>query len=545
MYIKRYFCIITRLILDITLYQSVLTEQAVIMDREQIKNILCQIVRQEPEIAFDSSRCRGLLLDRLKGWSSVDISYLISAIEKGIVGQMSNPTSLIEGDRLKEDLILLLQSRSDLKLIDAVWVVRTWWEALQPLKKKGSTIVEQITKDKPDKILVTQELLDFIAHIETEPSCVELVTAAKRGDNRLNHSLTWRSQIGNTIKSLFLAQSPDFHGRTYVSCEYKKDAEITARIVTWSNLLDFITNYPIIFFLFNDMGLFPALIISSCVNLGLLKLTNDTAAAVSRQRTNLNIWSKGSLFILVGINSLQSLVSGVGIELIKNQSQLQQNLAREVIEHKVASIGQLKNQGSLEYQTIRDRCDRQQEKLETLPKEHHLRDSLYVELKGTYAEQKRGWQGIALDKLPLCVRAERMRKEADSYYDRAYTELQVKLNNRYQTSNDLVFLQNNFPELYQQHFLTTGEIISGVDTVRLAWESFFGKLAKQEFSALGLSFYLFIISCLTSLGAIIVILGFNCSHYTKVSLSEDIASDIDAWFDEIEKVGNASAENNN
>ena len=60
------------------------------------------------------------------------------------------------------------------------------------------------------------------------------------------------------------------------------------------------------------MGLIPALVISSCVNLGLLKLTNDTAAAVSRQRANLKIWSKGSLLILVGINSLQSLVSGGG-----------------------------------------------------------------------------------------------------------------------------------------------------------------------------------------------------------------------------------------
>ena len=199
----------------------------------------------------------------------------------------------------------------------------------------------------------------------------------------------------------------------------------------------------------------------------------------------------------------------------------------------------------MEYQNVRDKCDRQQEKLASLPKEHHLRDSIYVEINGTFAEQKKGWQGIAIDKLPLCVRAERMRQEADSYYDRAYTELQTKLNNRYQTSNDLIFLQTNFPELYQQHFLATGEIISGVDIVRLAWESFFSKLANQEFSALGLSFYLFVISCLTSLGAIIVILGFNHSYYTKVSLSEDIAVDLDAWFDEIERVGKALAENNN
>ena len=140
--------------LDTRLYKNVfLAEQAVIMDREQIKNVLCQVIAHKPEVAFDSIQCRSLLLDHLNGWSSIDISYLVSAIEKGIVGQMSNPTSLIKGDRLKEDLTLLLKSRADLKLVDAVWVVCTWWDILQPLQQK-ELIGDRVDRDKSDKILV-------------------------------------------------------------------------------------------------------------------------------------------------------------------------------------------------------------------------------------------------------------------------------------------------------------------------------------------------------------------------------------------------------
>ncbi len=504
------------------------------MKRKQVREILCQVIQQEPNIAYDSTRCRGVLLDRLQGWCNSEISHLVSGIEKGLVGQILDRASNSNCDRLETDLIQLLQSRSDMKSEDARWVVCSWLEAVNHLNQMRSpVVVGAISPENPEQILVRQELLDLVTHIETDPDCIEIVEAAQRGKKQIGDSRTPKTIIFTSLKSLFFAQPHDFYGRAYVNSEFKKDAKITAKIVTWSNLLDFVTNYPIIFFLFSEMGILPAFVLSSLLNTGLLKLTNDLATSVSRQRSHLKWWSRSSLLILIGINGLQSLVSGVGMELMKNQSQLQQDLATEVIEQKISSIEQLKQQNSLEYQATKSSCQQEEKRLEQLAPEHHLRDSLYTKIYGSFADQQRGWQGISLEKLPLCVKAEKLREKQDSNYNKAFLAMQSKLDIRYETSNDLIFLKDNFPEIYQQYFTETGEIISGIEMVRLAWDSFFAKLANREFSALGLSFYLFIISWLTSLGAILMTLSLNHSRHTQVSLSDDVIYAMNSWFDEL------------
>lgn len=538
------------------------------MDRQQVQNILCQIVRQEPQIASDSLKCRSLLLDCLQGYSTIDVTYLVSAIEKGVVGQILNsspshsrntalyepkvalqeyssiysfePINKQKSDRLEKDLIALLQSHSDLKFEDAEWIVDSWLKALKPfITKHPPQYIGSTVEERQSKILVKQELLDFIAHIETEPSCINIVAAAREEKATLESNLTSETEDFAFLKYLFVARSQDFHGRTYTSPEYKKDTEVTARVASGSNLIDFITNYPIIFFLFSEMNWFLAFVFSFLLNLGLLKLANDTATAVSRQRANLRFWSGANLFIWLGINCLQSLISGVGIEIINNRPQLRQNLATEIIAQKISSIEQLKSEGSLESQNARSECDRKEKMLFELPADHHLRDSLIVELYGTYAQQIKGWQGIAIDSLSLCVKADELERQENSYYERAYKELQLTLNSRYEMSNDLLFLKYNYPELYKQYFSSAEQIISAVEIVRLAWESFFSKLTNKQFSSLGLAFYLFVLSWLTSLGAILIVLCFGNSAITQTSLSNDLAIEIDIWFGELFKISDS------
>lgn len=106
------------------------------MQRERVRQILCQLIQQEPNLAYDSIRCRGMLLDFSRGWFVSEISNLVSGIEKGIVERiLALPSNYNSYDKdcleLETNLVQLLQSKSSLKLEDAQWVVRSWLEALK------------------------------------------------------------------------------------------------------------------------------------------------------------------------------------------------------------------------------------------------------------------------------------------------------------------------------------------------------------------------------------------------------------------------------
>jgi len=47
------------------------------------------------------------------------------------------------------------------------------------------------------------------------------------------------------------------------------------------------------------------------------------------------------------------------------------------------------------------------------------------------------------------------------------------------------------------------------------------------------------------LGAILMILAFSQSSLTQTSFNNDLALDIDAWFNELEKTNNNSTDDNN
>ncbi|NEQ51748.1 MAG: hypothetical protein F6K11_16675 [Leptolyngbya sp. SIO3F4] len=309
-----------------------------------------------------------------------------------------------------------------------------------------------------------------------------------------------------------LAGNPQqYHGQSFVPSKLSRGSHSTYWVAVVANFINVLTTAPALYFGFLNLGPF-GLVLTSVMSTGILKLSNESASAASASTKGNRFWSSQGLMLFVSINILLSIISGIGSEIMVNRSGLRQDLAAELLDEKE----QIRPNLDL-YQAEIAECNILKREISSLPENDPKRRSAYSQAYGRW-EPDAGAQLLSIpdEELKVCSLVAKKMIEA-----RAAVTPQIEiLQERNGFGNDVQFLENNFPTTYETYFSIEGEIISGAEEFRLAFEAFFGKLMSGEYSNLGkmgFSLFVFSISVVTSSGACFMMVAHSFRADTKLS----------------------------
>jgi hypothetical protein len=381
---------------------------------------------------------------------------------------------------------------------------------------------------------------DLIYSIEQDPKYAHLREQAKNPPTTEKPKNFWQ-RVFNTSKELLIADPKAFHGTAVVSEDLAKQATLTAGTVTVSSLFNFFTNYPLLFFAFKDMGFFGVVLTSLC-NILILKFTNDTTTAVSSRTKYNKTWQSWAIAASLSINILQSIASLVGTELMLNQSGLSQMKAAESIQKQIQQVETLKQLDSPQYQDVLKRCQEGEHQLNQLEKTNPRWESAYVQLHGTWGERNTNWNQVPLEKLPICRQVVRLRTEAYQDYETAKKNMGQLQVIRSKMGNDLAFLKQEMPLLYQQHFTPAGEMASGIEATRMAILSCTNKLLSGDIAGMGFPLFMLLLSVITSGYACAMTIALAFREDTEKSFSDAVKLQRDFWLEARRRELTAQAE---
>jgi hypothetical protein len=408
---------------------------------------------------------------------------------------------------------------------------------LEPKTLNSSAHLNSISRSITDTDSLSQ-------WIENNPDYAHLVDCVDRGETiPRNKRLLAKILIG--MKKLLIATPDEFHGTAYVTPKVQRDATVTARVVTASHWLDAIGNAPLLFFAFSNLGILPALTLAVGLDLVILKFSNDAATVAVRgirdtkETQNNKAWARWAVILgLIPISLLQCVSAGIGIELFNNSSQLHQIKAKILVEEQLSQqkqqLDNLKQPDSPQYQAAANECLSGEAELRRLSHTDPRWNSRYVQLYGQWTERKQSWDTVPLEQLPTCRLKTRLETIAAPQYEQSNRDLQQTLQRRIKlgVGNDLQFLQKEYPSIYTAHFTPSGEIQSSVELVKIAIENFLSKLLHRDFSKLGLSFFFFCLSLITSTTACAMSITYARRQDVAMSWSEDIRQVRDRWLDQ-------------
>jgi hypothetical protein len=362
-------------------------------------------------------------------------------------------------------------------------------------------------------------------HLLQNPELTEVLNQ----DNSIEPT-HWQRILKQT-QNLVTANPDEFHGTTYVTPELRQHSEMTARVVTISSLLDAVTNMPILFYAFKDIGFGPAFVTSLLTNVIILKFTNDCASGASGHKKLSRNWAKWATTGLIFMNALQSAVSGVGVELLNNANTLSALKASEIIQAQNERIKDLQKLDSPSYRVAKQECEQGKTVLNTMKRSHPRWNSLYTELFGVWSQQTRDWKLVENQNRPICVRAKFLAEEASKNYELAKREWET-LQREGASLDEVSFVREKLPQLYSHHFHPDDSIKSGVEAVHLATQNFMSKLMHLEWSGLGFSFFFFALSTGTSGTACMMAITHARRKDTQLSRNEVGARERDLWLQE-------------
>jgi hypothetical protein len=234
---------------------------------------------------------------------------------------------------------------------------------------------------------------------------------------------------------------------------------------------------------------------------------------------------------MLSLNALQSIVAGVGTELLLNSSGLSQLKAQELIKEQINRVETLKQIDSPQYKDALARCESGEKELSQLDKSHPRWQSLFVQLYGTWEQRDRNWEKDPLEQLPLCPQVEQLREKAYQTYETTKEQLQQSLAVRATMGNDLAYLQQKMPLVYTQNFTPSGELSSGLEASRLAILSFIAKLTQGDWSGLGFPLFFLLLSLITSGFACVMTIALSYRPDTQKSFSEAVQLQRDIWLE--------------
>jgi hypothetical protein len=380
-----------------------------------------------------------------------------------------------------------------------------------------------------------QELLDW-AQYSSDPEVQRLVEQARTGDEQPVARPLWKQALAGAWQKL-TPRSQDFYGTAAVSPELRRDAKLTTSLVSLATWLNFLSTQPLLWFAFGALG--PLRLVPSVgFNLLLLGLTNISATATAKAKPNNRSWSRWALMGLISINVIQSLLAGMGTELMLSRSKLQlrkaEELTEQVIAQRESEVERLEQapQDS-RFASVQQQCQKNTQKLDQLEHGSPQWDILYIRTFGTLEEKDKDWSQLDYSNLPVCQRVERLRQNHSDKVAARRQELQALKNQRQQATSDKRFLQQQFPGKYERNFTQDGELESGNELFGIAGLYFFENLVKGNFAQLGFSLFFFFLSLSTSLMAMGMSMDMAKRNDAQRSRSDAVASERDRWFDEL------------
>lgn len=154
-------------------------------------------------------------------------------------------------------------------------------------------------------------------------------------------------------------------------------------------------------------------------------------------------------------------------------------------------------------------------------------------LFGEWIQRNRDWrQSARSTPPPLCVQQKLIEADLRSRTDQARQRLNVIEQQRIALGNDQRFLKLRYPDRYSLAFQPNGEFRSTVELVAVGLDSFVAKFRTGQFSQLGLSLYVLLVSALTSLSACLLVLLHPYRPGVAQSWNEELRRERDRWLAE-------------
>lgn len=395
-------------------------------------------------------------------------------------------------------------------------------------------IIDLEKKEEEKSAIPTPEYLLLIDWIENSPKYKHIVDIAD--GKTVDKKLTKKEILSQPVKSIMLSNPEEYYGKCYVTDKVKQDAVVVSRIVNYSNLLDAVTNAPLWFFAFKSMGSIPAFFLSFIISGVVLSFSNNLSTAINRKNQKALFTETFTAFsLLVILNIIQSLMSGVGTELFNNQDKLSQIKATDIVQEQLITthsyVENIKNNPSPRYGEVKQQCESGEKELNGISRNNPRWDSLYANLYGTWQEKNKNWSGYDIAQIPICMQMNLMREEVFVEYEKAQQNYNNLLAARAETNNDLIFLAQTFPNVYQLHFNGEGRINSGIELVGLATENFLSKLWAGNFGDITLSLVIMSFSFVTSFGACLYTWFYAQDKDVKLSWDDELRIERDSWLE--------------
>lgn len=401
---------------------------------------------------------------------------------------------------------------------------------VQLIRESGD--IEKTQKSSNGKSL--PDYLALIKWIEANPKYAHLsyIVDEKNATTKISN----QEKITTAIKNTLLSNPTEYYGRAYVTDTMKNDAVVVSRLVNASNLLDFVGNSPLWFFAFKSMGSIPAFLISLIMSVIVLKFSNDLSTNINRSNEKCRKLSKLGLFSgLIVVNIVQSLASGIGVELFNNQGKLNQLKATEIIEQQIIikkeNIEAIKNSDSPQYLAVKQQCENGEKELNQLSRNNSRWDSLFVNLYGTWQQQDQDWNKISMEKLPICRQLTRLQNQIFVDYKNAKKDFNNLLLARGEVNNDLFFLEQKLPTVYEFNFNEKGEMKSGIELVTFASNNFFNTLFNGNMGNIILPLFILSFSAVTSFVSCVITWNYSEDEDVKLSWDENLRQKRDLWLE--------------
>ena len=371
-----------------------------------------------------------------------------------------------------------------------------------------------------------EQLLQWIQH---HPHYRNLSAAAAAKPSRRQRALAW-------LKQHILANPAELHGTAYVTPATQRDSENVARVVTTSNLVDGVGNFSLLLFaggVASPLGWVSATALTAI----LLKFDQALFTAVARGgRRGRRMAYAAAVCGLLPFALLKTLGTGVGVEVMQNQSALQLRhataLVNDSLQQERARISRIA-QADPTYATVRSQCLAGQGQLARLSHSDPRWQSLQVALFGEWSQRNRDWrQSARSTPPPLCVQQKLIEADLRSRTDQARQRLNGIEQQRIALGNDQRFLKLRYPDRYSLAFQPNGEFRSTVELVAVGLDSFVAKFRTGQFSQLGLSLYVLMVSLLTSLSACLLVLLHPYRPGVAQSWDEELRRERDRWLAE-------------
>lgn len=332
------------------------------------------------------------------------------------------------------------------------------------------------------------------------------------------------------IKNLLFANSEELYGKNIATAELVEHSQLTARVISIGSLLNAITNQPILFFAFKDFGNVPAIMASLILNLLIIKFTNDNGTAVAGRKYGNTAWAKAGAGGMISMSILLSLAAAVGSEAMNNRPELSRVKAIEQIDRLTRNLEDMPAT-SMAYQSTLQEYEAKYREFQGMSRSHPNWNQNYSRLFGTWADRNRDWSRVPTENLPLEQRMLRLQREAAKTKEEAQQRWAEKLAKRHELGDDVLFLQQQMPQLFARHFDENYELRSGTETIRLAMVNLHNKLTQGDIAGLGFPLFFLLLSVISSGVACWMTLGHAEREDTKMSRNDAVGEALNGYLE--------------